>query len=214
MSAEAGTQDTYHHGDLRRAILDAAMQLVEEEGIDGFTLREVARRAGVSHNAPYHHFEDKAAVVAALAEEGYEMLRESQLAALDAADTYEQRIRALGLDYIRFAAGHTARFRLMNRPELRAEGEVTAVQAAGMESEAPLLDTIVEGQQAGAFAVGDVGLLGLAAWSLVHGFATIVVDGPMRAQVTPGPQLDSLAGGAIDVLLDGLRSRSEPSPTR
>jgi len=207
MTTETATGDGYHHGDLRRALLDAAMALVDERGIDGFTMREVARRAGVSHNAPYHHFEDKAAVIAALAEEGYDMLLAAELAVLDPTDTVEGRIRALGVAYVRFAAEHTARFRLMNRPELRTQDEVTPVQAAGMASEAPLLDTIVEGQRSGVFAAGDVGQLGLAAWSLVHGLATIAVDGPMRAQVSPGRQLDELSTGVIEVILEGIRAR-------
>ena len=107
-------KDAYDHGDLRRALLDAAMDLVEQRGIETVsTLREVARRAGVAHNAPYHHFADKAAVVEALALEGYEMLLADELSSDDTAAAVPERIRALGRAYVGFAVAHPARFTLM-----------------------------------------------------------------------------------------------------
>jgi AcrR family transcriptional regulator len=214
MTVTAARKDTYHHGDLRRVLMDAAMRLVEERGVDGFTMREVARRAGVSHNAPYHHFEDKAAVVAALAEEGYEMLLADEMASIDPAAPVLMQIRALGRAYVGFAAKHPDRFRLMNRPELRSSDAVTDVQAAGAASEAPLIDAIAHGQRTGVFAQGDAEALALAAWSMVHGLAMIAVDGPMRAQVRSPRQLRSMTDAVVDVLLDGLLARPSATPRR
>ena len=204
--------DGYHHGNLRPALLSAATQLVEERGIDGLTLREVARRAGVSHNAPYHHFQDKAALVQALAEDGYEQLLAAELAAVDEAATVPARIRALGHAYVRFALESPERFTLMNRPELRREDEVTPVQRAGMASEAPLLDAITAGQEAGSLADGDPGLLGLAAWATVHGLAMLLVDGPLRDLVPRDESLGPLIDGVLDTILLGLQGRPTLPP--
>jgi AcrR family transcriptional regulator len=201
----------YHHGDLRRTLLDASMALVEERGVDGLTLREVARRAGVSHNAPYHHFADKAAVVEALALEGYEMLLAVERAAVDPADGVPERIRALGRAYVGFAVAHPARFTLMNRPELRRAGEVTDVHAAGTASEGPLFEAIDAGQADGSIARGDRDALALGAWAAVHGLSVLLVDGPLRELVPRGPALGSIIDQVLDVILDGLVARP---PTR
>jgi AcrR family transcriptional regulator len=200
-------KDTYHHGDLRRALLDASMALVEERGVDGLTLREVARRAGVSHNAPYHHFPDKAAIVEALALEGYEMLLAEELAAIDPADAVPDRIRALGRAYVGFAVAHPARFTVMNRPELRRAGEVTEVHAAGMASEGPLFAAIDEGQADGSIAPGDREALALGAWAAVHGLSVLLVDGPLRELVPGGPALTAMIDQVLDVILEGLAAR-------
>jgi AcrR family transcriptional regulator len=206
-------RDTYHHGDLRQSLLASAMDLVDERGIDGFTLREVARRAGVSHNAPYHHFADKAALIEALAIEGYEGLRADEQAALEAAAgrPIRERIVALGRAYIGYAVANPSRFTLMNRPELRLHDAISLTQASGMEAYAPLLDTIAEGQEAGELASGDGAILALAAWAHVHGFAMLVVDGPMRHQVQAGPELDAMVEGILEVLLDGMSASPPPA---
>jgi len=183
------------------------MGLVEERGVEGLTLREVARRAGVSHNAPYHHFADKAAVVAALALEGYEMLLAAELDAVDAADGTRDRIRALGRAYVGFAIAHPARFTLMNRPELRRAEEVTEVQSAGMASEGPLFEAIDDGQADGSIAAGDRDALALGAWAAVHGLAVLLVDGPLRELVPPGAALTAMTDQVLDVILDGLAAR-------
>ena len=211
MTAAAKT-DGYHHGNLRPALLDAARRLVEERGIDGLTLREVARRAGVSHNAPYHHFQDKAALVQALAEVGYEQLLAAEIASVDPTQTIPEQIRALGHAYVRFALDDPQRFTLMNRPELRREDEVTPVQRAGMASEAPLLDAIAAGQEAGFLAEGDPGLLGLGAWAAVHGLAMLLVDGPLRDLVPRDDTLTPLIDGVLDTILLGLEARPRLTP--
>jgi len=207
VTSASPTRDAYHHGDLRRALLDAAMRLVEERGVEGLTLREVARRAGVSHNAPYHHFADKAAVVAALALEGYEMLLVAELVAVDAADGTHDRIRALGRAYVGFALAHPARFTLMNRPELRRAEEVTEVQAAGLASEGPLFQAIDDGQADGTIAAGDRDALALGAWAAVHGLSVLLIDGPLRELVPPGAGLTVMTDQVLDVILDGLAAR-------
>lgn len=190
------------------------MGLVEERGVDGLTLREVARRAGVSHNAPYHHFADKEAIVEALALEGYERLLAAELEAAGVSDDVPGRIRALGRAYVGFALAHPARFSLMNRAELRRAGEVTEVHAAGMASEGPLFAAIDEGQADGSLATGDRDALALGAWAAVHGLAVLLVDGPLRELAPRGPATDTLTEHVLDVILDGLAARPRGRPVR
>src|SRR5688572_32508569 len=95
---------SYHHGDLRRTLLDASLALVQEQGIQALSLREVARKAGVSHNAPYHHFPDKSSLMAAICQEGFEGLaREMAAARAAAGDDPRARMEACGQSYVRFA---------------------------------------------------------------------------------------------------------------
>lgn len=207
MNGASPTKDSYHHGDLRHALLGAAIELVEERGVDGLTLREVARRAGVSHNAPYHHFADRAAMIEALALEGYEMLLAAELGAVDPEAAVLDRIRALGRAYVGFALAHPARFTLMNRAELRRADRVTDVQAAGVASEEPLLEAIEEGQADGSLAAGDRDALALGAWSAVHGLSVLLVDGPLRELAPRGPATDAMTEQVLDVILAGLAAR-------
>lgn len=140
---------TYHHGDLRAAVLAAAGKLIEEEGLAGLSVREAARRAGVSHNAPYRHFPDRDALLTALATEGFDLLRKS---------LENQSGRELGEAYVRFALAHPQRFRLMFMTrQAGAMGEHFAKAFAGLGAEAK-------------FAAA-------AAWSLVHGLADLILDG-------------------------------------
>lgn len=151
---------TYHHGALRAAVLAAAAKIMEKEGLAGLSVREAARRAGVSHNAPYRHFPDRDALLAALAIEGFRELGK----ALEGRSG-----RELGQAYVHYALQHPQRFRLMfggqlalaRHGELRAQAEATyerlAKALAGLGAEA-------------SFAAA-------AAWSLVHGLAQLILDG-------------------------------------
>src|SRR5688572_9370497 len=151
---------TYHHGDLRAAVLAAAGKMIEKEGLAGLSVREAARRAGVSHNAPYRHFPDREGLLAALAAEGFSDLGE----ALD-----KRTGRELGEAYVRFALERPQRFQLMFGGQLALErhGQLRA-QAQAMSE-----------RLAKAFAGlgSDASYAAAAAWSLVHGLAQLIVDG-------------------------------------
>jgi AcrR family transcriptional regulator len=201
--------DGYHHGDLRRALLEAAMSLVREQGIDGFTLREVARRAGVSHNAPYHHFRDRSALVAALVIDGFEdFTAVLEAAARRARGGDVGRIRALGLAYVRYAREDPERFKLLWRPELREGADLEEVEAAGERSYLPLVRVLEAARAAGSVTV-DVTLeaQALGAWSTVHGLAMLLVDGPLRIEVIGDREADRLTKGVLETLVDGLATR-------
>ncbi|HYU76751.1 MAG TPA: TetR/AcrR family transcriptional regulator [Ktedonobacteraceae bacterium] len=178
-----GENRPYHHGDLRRALLDAAFQLVAERGIPDFTLREVTRQAGVSHNAPYNHFADKAELVVALTVEGFQTLE------LAMRSTYEQtpgtpveRTLAISGAYLHFALENPAVYSLMFRPELRHSSHNgrecdEAVESAAKTTFQVLLDGIAASQQAGELrAEPSVSMLALTLWSTMHGLTMLLLD--------------------------------------
>lgn len=145
----------YHHGDLPRALVAAALEVLDEVGPAALSLREVARRAGVSHAAPAHHFGDKAGLLTAIAVEGFEML----IADLATQDDFLD----VGVAYVRFAVGHRAHFGVMFRPELQRRDDPALVEVKA---------------RANALLYPPAGSVdaGVAAWSLVHGFATLWID--------------------------------------
>jgi len=169
----------YHHGNLRDALVQAALALVEERGNPEFTLREVARRVGVTHAAPQRHFEDRAALVAAVAEEGFHGLRAhvERVARLTGARDPAQRLHALGVAYAQFAVENPAHFRVMFSAELVDKSRHPSLQAASRAMHDFLVQCIEEGQRQGFFVEGDPLELAFAAWSLVHGLAVLLIDG-------------------------------------
>ena len=185
----------YHHGNLRRALLDAALQVLTEEGFAGLTLRAVARRAGVSEAAPYHHFASKAALVEALVVETLQQLAQGlQEAVQTTAGTPLDQLVATGVAYVRFALEHRASFHILYRPELRdlsrplpdAYGIAQSpIDQAGMAAYQVLLDTVVACQQAGIVVPGDPLPLALTAWATVHGLAQLLLDGVVGAEILP-----------------------------
>ncbi|WP_078629336.1 TetR/AcrR family transcriptional regulator [Streptomyces sp. 142MFCol3.1] len=174
-TGNTGPQRPYHHGDLRRAILRAALDAIAADGPSSLSLRDLARRAGVSHAAPAHHFKDRTGLLTAIAAEGYELLA----AALADADD----LRDAGVRYVRFAREHPAYFQVMFSPEpLRANDlELTTARTlAGERLRSAVLAVPQEGRGP------DSRLAGVAAWSLAHGFATLLLshnlDGPVGEQ--------------------------------
>jgi AcrR family transcriptional regulator len=166
----------YHHGDLPRALLAAAIEVIDEVGPGALSLREVARRAGVSHAAPAHHFGDKAGLLTAVATEGYRLVR----AALADAARQTGDFREVGVAYVTFARTHRAHFEVMYRPELYHAGDPALVEARDAAS-ATLYGPTTE--LTGEPSQGT--LAGVAAWSLMHGFATLWLNGNLD-HVVPG----------------------------
>ena len=171
----------YHHGDLRRALLDAALAVLTEADARALTLREVARRAGVTHAAPYRHFTDKEALLSAVAEEGFRMLTEEMKAAQrEASADPVERLESLGVGYVRFALRHPAHFQVMFGPDLTWDEQMRTLEEAADCSFQLLLDSVEAGQAAGKLRAGDPLPLGLLAWSTVHGLALLLVHGNLK----------------------------------
>ena len=174
------TDRGYHHGDLRAALLAAAGAVIGERGVDGFSLREAARRAGVSAAAPAHHFGDARGLLTALAAEAFRRFGD----ALEAADPGRGRIaqiRALGTAYVRFALAEPATFDLMWRYALIDRNDPAYREAAGRAF--AQLDHVVRGESAGVEGTADLEAApSIAAWSMVHGFARLAVDGAFGSE--------------------------------
>jgi AcrR family transcriptional regulator len=200
----------YHHGDLRGALLDAALQLIESEGLAGLSLRAVARKVGVSHAAPYHHFADRTALLAAVAEEGFQALHGAMLARTAGVADPRQRLRETGIGYVRFALEHPAHFRVMFSPEFRERSPHPGLQAAAAAAYGLLEEAIVECQRRGYARPGDADAMVRAAWALVHGIATLLLDGHLeREEGLRAGEEQVLAATAL--LWEGLKSRPAPS---
>jgi len=167
-------RQSYHHGDLRQALLSAATDLIAEVGPRGFTLREVARRAGVSHNAPYRHFRDKEELLAAVAAEGFRELTRAMLDAAAPQPTSLGRLRRSGLAYVAFALRRPEHFTVMfDTPFSKADYPECA--EAANEAFGTLVRFIEACQQDAQLPPGDTLQRALAAWSLVHGIAKLAV---------------------------------------
>jgi AcrR family transcriptional regulator len=173
----------YHHGDLRRTLLDVSVAVIDRHGVDALNLRELAVRAGVSSGAPYHHFRDREALLAAIAQEGFTQLAATMIRDRDAVTGDPgARLAALGRAYISFATAHRGYFRVMFRGDLVSRPEL--VQAKPLTYQL-LWETIEDCQRAGVAPSGDPQPLVLTAWSTVHGLATLWIDGAL-----PGRGLD------------------------
>ena len=167
---------SYHHGDLQAALLRTAGKILEKEGVEALRLREVARRAGVSHNAPYRHFPQREALLAALAAEGFEWLGAAQRKAAEAGG-----LRGMGEAYVSFALAHPQRFRLM------FGGQIPIARHARLREVA----TRTFDGLSGALAAGVPEAQGardasLAAWALVHGLAQLLLGDRIAATARQG----------------------------
>ncbi|TXS74344.1 TetR/AcrR family transcriptional regulator [Streptomyces sp. sk2.1] len=166
------SERAYHHGDLRRAVLTAALDVIRTEGPGALSLRDLARRAGVSHAAPAHHFKDRTGLLTAIAAEGYALFADELAAAPD--------LRERGVRYVRFAAEHPAHFHVMFRPDLHRADDpelLAAKDRASAELRAGVTGLPASGRG------DDDRLAGVAAWSLAHGFATLLLSGNLDGAV-------------------------------
>ncbi len=174
-------QRPYHHGNLKDALLDAAVALIGEVGPNAFTLREVARRAGVSHNAPYRHFRDKEELLAAVATQGFQRLTAALRDSMAPGPTAADRFRLSGQGYVRFALDHPQHLQVMfDFPQAGTEAAYEAFQT--------LLDAVIAVQQEGSLPPGDPQPYAIAAWSAVHGLAKLAI-----ARHLPFTQAETLA---------------------
>jgi AcrR family transcriptional regulator len=164
----------YHHGNLRAAIIECSLDLIQEKGIRALTLREIGNRLGVSRSAAYRHFADKAALLAAISEAGFVEFGDAlEAAKLGAAADFASRIEAMGIAYVRFANDHRSHFEVMfaEPPEPGCPPSEAGARAFGI-----LEQTIREGQQRGEVRAGDSLLLARTVWALVHGTSMLRLD--------------------------------------
>lgn len=168
----------YHHGNLRAALLEAALVLIGERGPRGFTLREAARRAGVSHNAPYRHFASRDELLLAVAEEGFLRLKEMMEAALGRGHSPLERLQYSACGYVEFALRWPNHFAVMfDLP--REMASTTKSSPTGLGAFGILMSCMEEAQAEGDLPEGDPLPLALTAWSMVHGVAKLAIGGAL-----------------------------------
>ncbi|EGF89724.1 bacterial regulatory protein, tetR family protein [Asticcacaulis biprosthecium C19] len=189
---------SYHHGDLRQALIGATEQILTERGLEGFSMREAARRAGVSPAAPAHHFGDARGLLTAVATGGFLDLQQALRAAnAEGGDDRVARIRAQARAYIRFGVAHPARFDLMWRCEALNRADPAYLSASvGAFS---LLHEAITGvgvlaEQLCDAAKPGIDVRAVAAWSLVHGFTTLARQGNFD------PEMPGLMDGVLATL--------------
>ena len=208
-TAPARPANSYHHGDLRRALIDAALTMVIEEGAWNFTLREVARRAGVSHAAPYNHFEDKLALLAEVAALGFQSLTRAMEAAAQGQSRSARRAFAgIGAAYVQFGVEHPAHYRLMFGAELADRARYPALQEASEATFGILTGVLERGQASGQVRRDPVRDQALAAWSLVHGLTTLLIDQRLSFLGVSTDEAERHARQAGMALFEGLRAKS------
>jgi len=187
----------YHHGDLRRQLIAVGEAVLEERGMAALSLREVARRLEVSHNAPFKHFASREALLAAMAEQGFDDLA-AALAEATRKETLPASIVSRGLTYVTFALERPAVFRLMFGGEL----DRAAFPQLAARAEASLGG--VTAHIAEAFGPDAVGDATLSAWAFVHGLAHLLLDGQIPPGLRAGRSNPELAQAVISAMAHGL----------
>lgn len=190
------TKANYHHGDLRTALVVAATDILSEKGVDKLSLRGVARQAGVSQAAPYHHFENKHALLSAVAAAGFEGLRASMLK--HAAENTEDEFQGIGVGYVMFAFNNPALFRLMQGPYFTCEEPLADLVAAAEQSRSVLIQGIAEAYPDATEQ--EVKVKAAASWSIVHGLATLLLDGRMQAMFDEPTDVKEIAKSVTELL--------------
>jgi AcrR family transcriptional regulator len=169
---------TYHHGDLKNALIKAGVEILAKDGVSGLSLRKVASRAGVSHTAPYSHFVDKQALIAAISTEGFRQLYEriSSVAEEYKAKPSRQLIE-VAWAYVQFAMDDRDRFKVMFSGVLEKEKEYPEFVAESQRNFQLVKMTVEASQASGVLRSGPADWVALSAWGIVHGFVILLIEG-------------------------------------
>jgi len=200
----------YHHGDLKRALIKAALELLAEGGVQALTLRAAARAAGVSPAAPYRHYEDKAALLAAVATEGFTTLTDRLRQARASVDDPLEQLRRTAVAYVEFAAECTPHFRVMFGHELTERARFGDLVEAADAAHAELTGAIETCQAAGIIRPGDPQYLAMSAHAMVHGVASLGMAGQLGR---PVDDLGEVANRLTANLFFGVSALGRPPGT-
>jgi AcrR family transcriptional regulator len=199
--AAAKADRPYHHGNLRRALLDEALATIRTDGVDGVTLREIGARVGVSRTALYRHFTDKRALLAAVATEGFHTLRQQLVAAWDEGGRTRAAFNAMGVAYVHFAVANPAHYRVMFGGFIDRKAPEPDLDAEASGAFQALVDALAALQGDAAVRGDDTVTLARFVWAVVHGVAMLAIDG----QLCEHPEdVEHLLGYAIERLRNGI----------
>ena len=193
----------YHHGDLRNALVEIATELLAESGVHGLSLRKMAQKAGVSHNAPYMHFADKEAVLAAIAEAGFRLLAIEVQSAIALADqSIRQQLVAASTAYVKFAIDRANHVQVMFHPfDVEKYPSLLAASQASLNL---LFELVKSGQEQGELKAGDPHAMTKSIWAMVHGVATISISYQTTNILLEQNSTDDVVSVFVSFLLDGL----------
>lgn len=171
------TTKTYHHGNLKEALIAAGLEILSEKGMDGLSLRNVAKKVGVSHAAPYNHFPNKQALLAAISTAGHEQLYQTLLGAFEKSKpSSPDTITEVAWSYLQFALNDPGRFKLMFSGALEEERDHPDYEEISRKNISLFEEIIVFCQSKGQIAEGRVENIAIRLWSLVHGFTYLVLE--------------------------------------
>lgn len=169
----------YHHGNLRRALLDEALATIRDEGVDALTLREIGARLGVSRTALYRHFADKRALLAAVATEGFRTLRQRLVTAWEEGGRGPEAFESMGIAYVGFAVENPSHYRVMFGGFVDATAYTPELATEGAAAFQALVDALAALQRDGIVRGDDLLLMARFVWSVVHGVAMLGLDGQL-----------------------------------
>jgi AcrR family transcriptional regulator len=193
-------RDSYHHGDLRATLLEVAARMIADQGVEGVTMRGLADRIGVSRSAPYRHFADKAALLAAVAEDGFKRLAAGLRAAgAEQAGDPLLSFRSMCLAYVEFAVEHPTHYRLMFGQAVFEWQDYPSLVAAADGLFGEVFATVRACQQQNKLKPGEPRQTALAAWALAHGLSLLLVEGRL-----PAGRARQLAEATFESLLTGI----------
>ena len=208
-ASRAPAPKPYHHGDLRRVLIDAALQLVGEGGAEAVSVREAARRAGVSPGAPFRHFPSRAALMQAVAEEAQRRFRTEIEAALAAAPGDPLgRFRCLGLAYLRWAMRNPTHFEVISSRRFFDHDRAVAISSDNAELIALTERTLAEAAAAGQLRPADLKQVQIAGRALVYGFARMNIDGHFPRWGVAGAEAGRTAEAIVDLFIEGIAKRA------
>lgn len=203
-------KDKYHHGDLRAALLDAAVEVIDEIGPPGLTIREVARRAGVSHAAPYRHFNDRDDLILTAVEHGFDLLQDTMEKAKAAAqDDPISQFAASGLAYLDFALNNPAYYRVMFSGDLLSPTGNVSLRHTSREALDEMVTSITECQELGLVRQGNPVTFALTILSTLHGFVSMVNDNRVQHLVDSDYTLEDLRDTVLENLFAGIGNNQQ-----
>lgn len=198
----------YHHGDLKAALVESAVAILREEGLEALTLRAVARHAGVSQAAPYRHFTDRRALVGAVAEQGFARLQHAILDGVRSSqDGGRLGLKQVAIAYVRFALANPAEYRVMFGPEVANTEDLPSLRQTGRSVLGFVAEGISQLQKAGLVGPGDPWLMAVATWSMLHGLVMLTLDGQATSVA---PDVDALVEEATRIMMFGMAGRPAP----
>ncbi len=199
-------QRSYHHGTLPETLMGSALEIIGAEGLASLSLRALARHAGVSPAAPYRHFESRAALLAAIATQGFRLRTKAMNQAVkgDGKDS-AARLLEVGVAYVLFAHEHPSHYAVMTSSELSYDPDDSDLAEAASESMEILMQAIRDGQLAGTIEAGDPRVLAAAAWASVHGLAGLLATGQLRHLHMESENVEELARRITKAMLGSMR---------